>query len=352
MGDVMRRKFSVISPLALGVLLWIPAGAAHAGTTGPAQVIAKYYANLGGSDLYQVDTNGNYVWNGTAGGDSVTSIAPGAGPGLPLVGDAGELCKVVGTQVFCDRNGDGNWDGNGGGDLAANFSPGAGVGIIFFADTTGDGVKEIVKYVNNAFQVDANQNNAWNGPAGGDEVQQVAPGAAVGVPFACDCDGDGDIELGKVVTATSEIFIDLNNNGVWDGNAGGDLATSFSSGAGPGTFVFANLTGTAADDIAKYFSNLGGSDIFQVDLNGNRVWNGTAGGDGVAQIAPGAGAGTPCAIDDDGDGTSRLCKTTAASQVFIDDNGNRTWDGNAGGDIASSFASGAGAGTFVIRDTQ
>ncbi len=343
----MRRKFAVIWPLSLGMVLWLPAGAAQAGTTGPAQVIAKYYSTL---DQFQVDANGNYVWNGAGGGDSVTIVAPGAGGGTPLVGDDGELCKVVGTQLFCDRNQDGNWDGNAGGDLSANFASGSGVGIFLFADTTADGVKEIVKYAGDAFQVDANQNGVWNGSGGGDETHLVAPGAPDGVPFACDCDGDGDVELGKAVTATSQVFVDLNNNGAWDGSGGGDLSTTFASGAGPGVFLFANVNGTVGDDIVKYDTTVGANDGFLVDQNGNRVWNGAGGGDKVVLVAPGAGAGAPCAIDDDGNGTSVLCKTTAVSQVFIDDNGNGTWDGAGGGDVSTSFAAGAGAGIFLVRD--
>lgn len=346
----MRRKFAVLWPLSLGMVLWFAADAAQAGTTGPAQVIVKYYASLGSSDQFQVDANGNYVWNGSGGGDSVTLVAPGSGAGVPLVGDNGALCKYIASQIFCDANNNGTWNGNAGGDLSANFASAAGNGIFLFADTTGDGVKEIVKYVNDQFLVDANQNNVWNGTAGGDEVQQVAPGTPDGVPFACDCDGDGDTELGKAVIASSQVFVDLNNDGNWDGSAGGDISTTFAGGAGPGIFLFPNLNGTAGDEIVKYYPLLGSSDQYQVDLNDNNVWNGTAGGDAVALVAPGSGQGAPCAIDDDGDGTSVLCKTTTGSGVFVDDNGNRAWNGNAGGDIATTFASGAGNGFFLVRD--
>ena len=337
----MRRVFAVIWPLCLGMVLWLSAGAALAGTTGPAQVVAKYT----NGDLFQVDANGNFVWNGTAGGDKVTTVAPGAPNGTPLVGNDGELCKSVGSDLYCDANGNGTWNGNAGGDLATSFAASAGAGTFLFADTTGDGVKEIVKYVNDTFLVDANQNNVWNGTAGGDQVQSVAPGAPDGVPFACDCDGDANVELGKVVTATSDVFIDLNGNGSWNGNAGGDSATSFASAGGAGLFVFANVNATLGDDISKYYD---AGDFFQVDENGNRVWNGTAGGDQVCSVAPGAASGAPCAIDPDGDGSSALCKTTAASEVFVDKNENCVWNGNAGGDVAATFAGSSGAGLFVV----
>ena len=180
-------------------------------------------------------------------------------------------------------------------------------------------------------------------------MSNVAPGAGPGIPFVCDCDGNGTLEVGKYVAATSTVYVDLNNNGVWDGNAGGDLAFSFAPGAGPGTFLFANLGGTDAWEVIKYYASLGGIDLFQIDLNNNQAWNGAAGGDAAAVVAPAAGAGTPCAIDLDGDGVKVLCKTVAAtSSIFVDANGNRAWNGNAGGDASGAFAPGGGVGTFVI----
>jgi hypothetical protein len=345
----MRSKLVGILATLVGLCFSATTGLAGPPNGGPGDIIAKYYSNLGGSDLYQVDDNGNFVWNGSGGGDSVTLIAPGQGAGIPLVGDDDALCKSIGTLVFCDQNRNGVWEGNGGGDLATNFSPGAGTGPFLYADTTGDGVEELIKYLaTDVFQIDANQNSTWNGPGGGDAVAVVAPGAGPGIPFSCDCDGNGTTELGKVITADSTIFIDLNNNGVWDGNGGGDVATGFAGGAGTGTFVFANVNGVAGDDINKYYDNLGGSDLFQVDENGNRTWNGTGGGDRVSIIAPGAGPGVPCAIDPEGDDSDVLCKTiSSTSQVFADLNNNGVWEGNGGGDLASSFAPGAGAGTFV-----
>jgi len=350
----MRRNWSFIGSVGFAVGLVSAATPALAGPP-PAQgeVIAKFTS---ATSLFQIDLNQNFIWDGGAGGDATAIVAPGAGVGSPVVGDAGAPCKQVGaSSVFCDKNRNGTWNGNAGGDLSAVFAAGAGAGTIFFADLNGDGTEEMVKFYNgvgatNFFQVDTNQNTIWNGSAGGDSVVNIAPSVAGGVPFACDCDGNGTIELGKYVAATSAVYVDLNNNGIWNGNAGGDKSATIAVGAGPATtFLFGNLAGSAAEELIKHYASLGGSEAFQVDLNNNFAWNGGAGGDGVASLSPGAGAGVPCTIDLDGDGTTVICKWIgASSSVFADLNGNRAWNGNAGGDKAATFAAGGGAGVFVV----
>jgi hypothetical protein len=351
----MRRQFLVSLAFGLAVAL-VPAGALAGPPTNFGEVVAKYVPAT--PDFFQVDRNGNFAWNGSGGGDQVVFVAPGAGIGTPAAADVGmsdgdELCKVItsGSLVFCDKNGNGTWDGNGGGDFGTAFSPGAGDGTIFFVDIDGDGIDQIVKYFSNLggvdlFQIDANQDGSWNGTGGGDQVAFVAPGAGPGTPFACDCDGNGTMELGKT-TDGSTLLVDLNNNLAWDGNGGGDLGSAISPGAGMGTLLFADTDGTNGDNAIKYFDDLGGVDLFQVDENGNFVWNGTGGGDAVVFIAPGVGSGIPCAIDPEGDGTKVLCKTTTGSGVYADANGNGTWDGNGGGDVGSLFSPATMNGGFV-----
>jgi hypothetical protein len=356
MEEMMRRDRNVTKWLVLTVGFMSAVTPAFAGPAGnQGDVLAKYYSS---SSVFQIDANQNFVWDGTAGGDASASVAPAAGAGTPLAGNAGAPCKQVGgSSVFCDANRNGVWNGNAGGDLAATFASGAGSGTILFADLNTDGTDELVKFyggvgATNFFQADSNQNNVWNGTGGGDKVFNVAPSVAGGVPFICDCDGNGTIELGKYVAATSEFYIDLNNNGVWNGNGGGDRAGTFAAGAGAATsFLFANLSGAvdSADELIKFYGGVGATNFYQIDANNNFGWNGTGGGDAVGSVAPAAAAGAACAIDLDGNGTSVLCKTiSGVSSVFADLNGNLAWDGNAGGDKASTFAQGAGPGAFVI----
>jgi len=346
----MRRDRYVMQGFALAAALLFPAATALAGPPGgQGQVIAKYYSSL---DIFQIDLNGNFAWNGTGGGDAVASVAPGVGAGTPFAGPDGAPCKSQVASFYCDLNRNGAWNGNGGGDLAGSFSPPSGGGIFIFADLNNNGTAELIKYVAgtpDTYYVDDNENNVWNGTGGGDKVYGVAPSVGTGVPFVCDCDGNGTLEIGKYVAATSSVYIDLNNNGAWNGNGGGDRSFGFAVGAGAGNFLFANLAGSAAYEVIKHYANLGGGEVFQIDLNNNNAWNGGAGGDSPATVAPSAGAGTPCVIDPEGDDTYVLCKTIAGtSQVFADLNGNFLWNGGGGGDAAGTIAPGAGAGTFVI----
>ena len=162
----------------------IPSAPGHGGGKKSGQQLIFLIIDHNTQDQQQVaDPEAGPDQDGSGGGDSVVFVAPGQPAGTPLVGDSGELCKAVDSLVFCDRNQNGLWDGNGGGDLATNFAPGAGEGSFLFADTTGNGVKELVKYVPDlsgadAFLIDANENNVWDGSGGGDAVHFVAPGAA------------------------------------------------------------------------------------------------------------------------------------------------------------------------------
>lgn len=354
-----RNQISVCTFGVIAALLFaIPALAGP--PAGGGQMIAKYLDDLSGSgnDAFLVDANQSFSWDGGAGGDSTTLVAPGAGAGTPLVGDNGALCKSVGSQLFCDSNNSGTWDGNGGGDLSTNFSAGTGAGIFLFADLNGNGTKELIKYVanlagsgNDAFLIDDNENNVWNGGAGGDTTYLVAPGAGPGTPFTCDCDANGTQEIGKFQSSGSFLFMDLDNDGTWDGNAGGDSSSTFAPGAGDGTFVFGGVGSVAGDVAVKYYAdfNSTGNDLFSIDANGNAVWNGGAGGDANGLVAPGTAPGSPDVIDPDGQGAV-LMKTTTASDVFVDLNGDGAWSGNAGGDSSSKFSASSGAGSFVVRD--
>jgi hypothetical protein len=345
----MRRDRYVMQGFVLAAALTLPAVALAGPPVGQGQVIAKYYST---TDIFQIDLNGNFAWNGTGGGDAVASVAPGAGPGTPFAGPDGAPCKAIVAAFYCDLNRNGGWNGNGGGDLAGSFSPPSGGGTFIYADLNDDGTEELIKYAGDTFYIDDNQNNVWNGVGGGDAVGSVAPGVGAGVPFVCDCDGNGTLEIGKYVSATSSVFVDLNNDLNWDGNGGGDRSFAFAAGAGPGNFLFANLAGSAAFEVIKHYANLGGGEVFQLDLNNNNAWNGSGGGDSPGSVAPSAGAGTPCVIDPEGDDTYVICKTIGTtSQVFADLNGNYAWNGSGGGDGAGAIAPGAGEGTFVVLRT-
>src|SRR5690606_37057389 len=66
-GGTMRRDRYVMQGFALAAALVFPAATALAGPPGgQGEVVAKYYENLGGTDLFQIDANGNLQWDGKA----------------------------------------------------------------------------------------------------------------------------------------------------------------------------------------------------------------------------------------------------------------------------------------------
>jgi hypothetical protein len=97
-----------------------------------------------------------------------------------------------------------------------------------------------------------------------------------------DWDGDGDDDIGAFRLSDGTFYLDLSGNGVWDGAAGGDLSVNFAAFLGIGTPVVCDWDGDGDDDIGKVVGT-----TFAIDLNGNNAWNGNAGGDRQSNFAIG-----------------------------------------------------------------
>ena len=179
------------------------------------------------------------------------------------------------------------------------------------------------------FQVDANHNGAWDGDAGGDRTTQIGAYLGPGEPIVGDWNGDGFDDVGVVVGDT--FVLDLDGDGVWEGNAGGDRAASFAASFGPGAAIVGDWDGDGRDQIGVFLSE---EVRFLLDANGNGVWDGTGGGDENVVLAKwyGISAGRiPLVADWNGDGSDDVA-WGEHSLLVIDLNGDRQWDGNAGGD--------------------
>lgn len=182
------------------------------------------------------------------------------------------------------------------------------------------------------FQVDANRNGTWDGDAGGDRTTQIAAYLGPGEPLVGDWNGDGYDDAG--VRVGNVFALDLDGDGVWEGNAGGDRATSFAASFGPGAAIVGDWNGDGRDQIGVFLSE----DVrFLLDANGNGVWDGTGGGDENVVLAKwyGISAGRiPLVGDWNGDGGDAVGLTTGSGRLYLDLNGNHQWDGAAGGDFA------------------
>jgi hypothetical protein len=320
--------------IGLGLL---PAAAAIAGPAPPTQ--CNVGKGIGATSIVYFDVNGNGIWNGVAGGDASVAINVAAGASTTILGDwnddgIDDAGTVVGTNYSIDLNGNRVWNGNAGGDRNANFAIG-GAGTPLSGRWSG-GASLIGKFVADTFYLDLNSNGIWNGNPT-DQSSGFAAGAAPGgVPVVGDWNGDGSEDIGKYVGTF--FYVDLNGNKIWNGTAGGDRVTNFAAGFGAGTPVIGDWDGDGDDEIGVFAGN-----SYLLDVNGNGIYNGPAGGDVNSSFAAGvAPGGTPFACDLDGDGNDDIGKVLGTT-FYVDLNGNTIWDGNAGGDRSANFAIG-GAG--------
>ena len=108
-----------------------------------------------------------------------------------------------------------------------------------------------------------------------------AAAAIAGPPTNAQCN------VGKGIGASSIIYFDVNGNGVWNGTAGGDASAVMNAAAGASTTILGDWNDDGIDDAGTVVGT-----NYSIDLNGNRVWNGNAGGDRNSNFAIG-GVGTP-----------------------------------------------------------
>lgn len=178
------------------------------------------------------------------------------------------------------------------------------------------------------FFLDLNDNGTWDGTAGGDASSEIASFAGPGIPIVGDWNGDGVDDTGKVVG--TRFYLDMNGNRDWDGNAGGDRNTDFAPSFGAGVPVVGDWDGDGDDEIGVFRPD---GSRFLVDANGNGVWDGNAGGDHNGNFPA---VMTPLVANWNGDGSDVIA--AAGGQTFyIDANSNFAWNGSAGGDIAANF---------------
>jgi hypothetical protein len=325
--------------LALGVL---PASTSLAGpSTGAACGIGKFVSS---TSVFYYDVSGNGLWGGIAGGDASLVLAASEGAGGGFLGDFNgdgidDGAKQVGTKFQYDKNGNRVWDGNAGGDNNRDFGPGLGTGTPLSFNNGGPEVAGRYIAGTSTFHIDLNGNSQWNGNAGGDLGAAFAASFGAGVGVVADFNGDGDDDIARVVGA--DWYIDQNDNNAWNGAAGGDLKRTFLGSVQPYTPITGDWDGDGDDDLGAFANG-----THYLDLNGNGVWDGVAGGDVSVNFAGGVigTGGSPLVCDFDGDGDDDIGKVVD-DKYAVDLNGNLAWNGAAGGDRQSRFAIGGfGAG--------
>jgi len=214
--------------------------------------------------------------------------------------------------------------------FSCGFAPGQRDARWLYGDWDGDGAREVGKYVPalERFLLDANGNGRWDGLAGGDLAARVAAAAGPGEPLVGDWNGDGVESVGKAVGAVA--FLDANESLGWEGVAGGDAVAILAPGlADDATILVGDWDGDGRDQLGRYQPASG---RFLLDANGNGRWDGAAGGDRRVDFPLLAGVAEPFAADFDGapgDGVGQAGRDRVTAD--LDEDG--VFAGAAGGDL-------------------
>jgi hypothetical protein len=227
------------------------------------------------------------------------------------------------NEFWLDVNGNGLWDGAAGGDTVFAFGTASDKHVI--GDWNGDGADDVGVRRDTAFWLDANGNDVWNGTAGGDLI--VGFGAAEDTPIIGDWNGDGLDDVGIYRPGVTRFFLDLNGNGLWDGTPTDGI---FPFGIAGDVPIIGDWNGDGVDEIGVYRP---GAARFYLDLNGNNLWDGTP-TDG--SIGFGTLGDTPVIGDWNGDGVDDV-GVRRENKFWLDANGNDQWDGTTAGDAVFLF---------------
>jgi hypothetical protein len=167
------------------------------------------------------------------------------------------------------------------------------------------------------FFIDLNGNGSWDKQAGGDMV--YAFGSNGDLPLVGDWNGDGYDEIGSYNPTKLNFYLDYNGSGTWDGRAGGDLLYRL-GGKTTDLPIVGDWNGDGMDEIGVFRNR-----NFLIDYNANGHWDKQAGGDQV--FAFGAFGDLPIIGDWNGDGGDDIGSYRPSNHKFyLDVNGSRWWD--------------------------
>ena len=143
------------------------------------------------------------------------------------------------------------------------------------------------------------------------------------IPVVGDWNGNGITEIG-VFRDNHTWNVDYNGNGVWDGHAGGDRI--YITGKPGDVPVPGDWNGNNITEMAVFR----GSHNWYIDYNGNGIWDSPAGGDRI--YITGKPGDIPVPGDWNGDGITEMGVFRGNHTWYIDYNGNGIWDSPFGGD--------------------
>jgi uncharacterized protein YkwD len=239
------------------------------------------------------------------------SAEPGAGQGCtPMPPAAAELGVWSGTWQI-DANGNDVWDGAAGGDISAKFGK-TKTDVPVPLDWDGDGSNDLaILKKGKTLQIDSNGNNRWDGK---DTDTQITLGNGGDQAVVGDWDGDGTDNIG--VFRNDDRMFHLDTNG--DRQLGAsDARFAFDTFQAGDVAISGDWNGDGTDEIGIFRAG----NTFMLDSDGDRTWNPAL--DTQSTVA--ALSARPAIADYDGDGRSEMA-VYSASMFQIDTDHDGTLD--------------------------
>ena len=218
-----------------------------------------------------------------------------------------------------DYNDSGRYDGDPPDVLLGRFGQSTDIPII--GDWGGDGVDDIGVFrpSTQKFRLDLTGNGLWDGT--GVDVGLGPFGSSNDIPVIGDWDGDGVDNIGVFHPDDRCYYLDLNGNGLWDGEPTDSLLGPF--GQVTDIPVAGDWNNDGCDEIGFHRPS---TRMFRLDFNGNGVWDGEPTDMLVGPF--GKKTDVPAIGDWDGDGDDDIGTHRAMRRrFFLDLNGNGLWDG-------------------------
>ena len=219
-----------------------------------------------------------------------------------------------GRYWLLDFNGNGRWDGNGA--LTDRlFTFGLPGDLPVTGDWNGDGLTEIgVMRGGSAWFLDYNGNGRWDGSL----VDKAYTFGQTGdLPISGDWDNNGITEIG-VLRAGHNWLLDYNGNGAWDGEP---IDKAYGYGLAGDNPISGKWSGAGPFEIGVHRIGVRG---WFMDMNNNGKWDGT-----IIDRARGYGlVGDLSATGDwNKDGITKIAAFRDGRGWYLDMNGNGHWDG-------------------------
>ncbi|MHB8883127.1 MAG: Ig-like domain repeat protein [Thermodesulfovibrionales bacterium] len=293
-------------------------------------------------------SQGAITWNGRVGTaqqydyNAIVTLTATANAGSTFAGWSGEGCSGTGTCTvtmnqlrnvvarftrasrigvfdhgtwYLDSNQSWAWDGAPA-DTLGIFGVGLTNATPVVGDWNGDGTSKIGVFTDGMWYLDMNRSWQWDGEPT-DKMGIFGVGIPGAIPVVGDWTGDGITKIGVYVAGTW--YLDMNNNGQWDGEPT-DKMGIFGIGLTGAVPVVGDWTGTGITKIGIYMDG-----IWYLDMNNNWQWDEEP-TDKVGIFGVGLTGVVPVVGDWNADGTTEI-GIYQDGLWYLDKNRSWAWDG-------------------------